>query len=105
MIRFEKKICGVKEKKFDSPLITNMRELHIQLPFMLIYDTYMQIHKTLMEEGVTVITFLIDFLRLDVGDACSGGGSSTGLSFRLLENFLRLRLSAANAPKFKCICR
>lgn len=52
-----------------------------------------------------VITFLIDFLRLDVGEAFSGGGSSTGLSFLLFENFFRLHLSAASAPKFKCICR
>lgn len=48
---------------------------------------------------------MIDFLRLDVGEECSGGGSSTGLSFLLFENFFRLRLSAAKAPKFKCICR
>lgn len=54
---------------------------------------------------IKVFTFLIDFLRLDVGEECSGGGSSTGLSFRLFENFFRLRFSAANAPKFKCICR
>lgn len=53
----------------------------------------------------TIITFLIDFLRLDVGEEFSGGGSSTGLSFLLFENFFRLRLSAASAPKFKCICR
>ena len=48
---------------------------------------------------------MIDFLRLDDGEECSRGGSSTGLSFRLFENFFRLRLSAAKAPKFKCICR
>lgn len=38
---------------------------------------------------------------LDVGESCSGGGSKTGLSFRLAENFFLLRLSAAK-PKFKC---
>lgn len=65
--------------------------------FMLFYEEYKNMQ--------TIFTFLIDFLRLDVGEEFSGGGSSTGLSFLLFENFFRLRLSAASAPKFKCICR
>lgn len=39
---------------------------------------------------------------LDVGESCSGGGSSTGLSLRLALNFFLFRFSAASAPKFRC---
>lgn len=42
----------------------------------------------------SIFTFL-----LDAGIDFEGvDGSSTGLVFRLFENFLRFRLSAANAP-------
>lgn len=48
------------------------------------------------------LTFLLGLSTLDGVD-----GSNTGLVLRLFENFLRFRLSAANAPNpslFHCKC-
>lgn len=42
--------------------------------------------------------FVLFTFLLDAGADFEGDGSSTGLVFRLFENFLRFRLSAANAP-------
>lgn len=47
---------------------------------------------------VITFTFRMDAFKLDLAGV-AGSGSKTGLAFLLLENFLRLRLSAASGPK------
>lgn len=48
-----------------------------------------------------IMQFSIKLTFLLTPDCVGGAGSSTGLVFRLFENFFRLRLSAANAPNPK----